>query len=175
MEVQVEGGGREQVPKPNLSTAVRHISACRNVLLRPKLSLLLRCLIRRRHDRFHQRFQQYRYRPFTPGGRLATARGCPSAYRPAYSGRAACPLPRKVYMGAAEDVCELWVRHSNRCLHSDDCAESIDLHSDLGLLKRDKKLQVRYNTWAAGIREQYGSMGTYTCVYAAVSGSNDAP
>lgn len=30
---------------------------------------------------------------------------------------------------------------------------------DLGLLKRDKKLQLRYNAWAQGIREEHGSMG----------------
>ncbi|THH26822.1 hypothetical protein EUX98_g7362 [Antrodiella citrinella] len=32
---------------------------------------------------------------------------------------------------------------------------------DLGLLKRDKKLQVRYDTWAKGIREEYGSIVGY--------------
>ncbi|KAK1226159.1 hypothetical protein PQX77_010870 [Marasmius sp. AFHP31] len=32
---------------------------------------------------------------------------------------------------------------------------------DLGLLKRDKKLQQRYNAWSAGIREQYGSLVNY--------------
>lgn len=31
--------------------------------------------------------------------------------------------------------------------------------SDLGLLKRDKKLQIRYDAWAEGIRAQYGSIG----------------
>ncbi|KAJ2986494.1 hypothetical protein NUW54_g9746 [Trametes sanguinea] len=30
---------------------------------------------------------------------------------------------------------------------------------DLGLLKRDKALQKRYDAWAAGIRAKYGSMG----------------
>jgi hypothetical protein len=30
---------------------------------------------------------------------------------------------------------------------------------DLGLLKRDKKLQQRYEFWAKGIKEQHGSMG----------------
>jgi len=30
---------------------------------------------------------------------------------------------------------------------------------DLGLLRRDKKLQQRYERWAKGIKEQYGSMG----------------
>lgn len=31
--------------------------------------------------------------------------------------------------------------------------------SDLGLLKRDKKLQQRYGLWAVGIRAKYGSLG----------------
>ncbi|KAJ7022716.1 hypothetical protein C8F04DRAFT_1137115 [Mycena alexandri] len=30
---------------------------------------------------------------------------------------------------------------------------------DLGLLKRDRKLQKRYNLWAVGIKEKYGSIG----------------
>ncbi|KAH7927789.1 hypothetical protein BV22DRAFT_250690 [Leucogyrophana mollusca] len=33
---------------------------------------------------------------------------------------------------------------------------------DLGLLKRDKKLQIRYNVWAKGIRQQYGSIGEHS-------------
>lgn len=36
---------------------------------------------------------------------------------------------------------------------------------DLGLLKRDKKLQQRYDSWAVGIREQYGSMVNYLLSY----------
>lgn len=36
------------------------------------------------------------------------------------------------------------------------------LISDLGLLKRDKALQIRYDDWAIGIRGQYGSMGRWT-------------
>ncbi|KAH8085412.1 hypothetical protein BXZ70DRAFT_900205 [Cristinia sonorae] len=32
---------------------------------------------------------------------------------------------------------------------------------DLGLLKRDKKLQVRYDTWAKGIKGEYGSIVNY--------------
>ncbi|TCD70751.1 hypothetical protein EIP91_001780 [Steccherinum ochraceum] len=32
---------------------------------------------------------------------------------------------------------------------------------DLGLLKRDKKLQARYMAWSAGIKEQHGSMVKY--------------
>ncbi|KAF7364893.1 Kinase-like protein [Mycena venus] len=31
---------------------------------------------------------------------------------------------------------------------------------DLGLLKRDRKLQQRYNIWVAGMKEKYGSIGT---------------
>ncbi|KAF7985888.1 hypothetical protein HWV62_43770 [Athelia sp. TMB] len=40
-------------------------------------------------------------------------------------------------------------------------APPIDLHlhieSDLGLLKRSKALQVRYDKWIVGVKEQYGS------------------
>ncbi|KAF8867621.1 hypothetical protein BD779DRAFT_1606266 [Infundibulicybe gibba] len=32
---------------------------------------------------------------------------------------------------------------------------------DLGLLKRDRQLQKRYNLWAVGIKEQYGSVVNY--------------
>jgi len=32
---------------------------------------------------------------------------------------------------------------------------------DLGLLRRDKELQERYNVWAQDIKEQYGSMVNY--------------
>lgn len=63
-------------------------------------------------------------------------------------------------MGTAQDFRELWV--SPECFFP-DCARwiyAIGLSSsDLGLLKRDKKLQIRYDTWAQGIRAQYGSMG----------------
>ena len=40
---------------------------------------------------------------------------------------------------------------------------SYDYNSDLGLLKRDKKLQERYNTWSAEVRKEYGSMGQFHC------------
>ena len=33
--------------------------------------------------------------------------------------------------------------------------------SDLGLLKRDKKLFERYNIWTEQIKAKYGSMGEY--------------
>lgn len=36
---------------------------------------------------------------------------------------------------------------------------------DLGLLKRDKKLQQRYEFWAKGIKEQHGSMANYLRSY----------
>ncbi|RPD62635.1 hypothetical protein L227DRAFT_544227 [Lentinus tigrinus ALCF2SS1-6] len=36
---------------------------------------------------------------------------------------------------------------------------------DLGLLKRDRKLQVRYNEWANGIRAEYGSVVNYLMTY----------
>ncbi|EMD40201.1 hypothetical protein CERSUDRAFT_133109 [Gelatoporia subvermispora B] len=36
---------------------------------------------------------------------------------------------------------------------------------DLGLLKRDRKLQARYDTWAEGIREEYGSIVNYLSNY----------
>ncbi|KAF4571536.1 hypothetical protein EYR36_008876 [Pleurotus pulmonarius] len=36
---------------------------------------------------------------------------------------------------------------------------------DLGLLKRDKKLQKRYNAWAEGIKGKYGSMVNYLLNY----------
>ncbi|KLO08281.1 hypothetical protein SCHPADRAFT_835514 [Schizopora paradoxa] len=36
---------------------------------------------------------------------------------------------------------------------------------DLGLLKRDKKLQIRYDTWAQGIKAKYGSMVNYLLEY----------
>ncbi|RDX53527.1 hypothetical protein OH76DRAFT_1227906 [Lentinus brumalis] len=36
---------------------------------------------------------------------------------------------------------------------------------DLGLLKRDRKLQVRYDEWAKGIRKEYGSIITYLMTY----------
>ncbi|KAF9483423.1 hypothetical protein BDN70DRAFT_873932 [Pholiota conissans] len=32
---------------------------------------------------------------------------------------------------------------------------------DLGLLKRDRKLQVRYDEWALGVKEEYGSIVNY--------------
>ncbi|KAI9568584.1 hypothetical protein HD554DRAFT_752588 [Boletus coccyginus] len=36
---------------------------------------------------------------------------------------------------------------------------------DLGLLKRDRKLQCRYNEWATGIKEEYGSLINYLLTY----------
>ncbi|KAI1794971.1 hypothetical protein LXA43DRAFT_883080 [Ganoderma leucocontextum] len=36
---------------------------------------------------------------------------------------------------------------------------------DLGLLKRNKKLQLRYNEWVVGIKEEYGSIVNYLLTY----------
>ena len=41
------------------------------------------------------------------------------------------------------------------CLHP-----YVTVARDLGLLKRDKKLQQRYERWTEGIRAEYGSTGT---------------
>ena len=35
------------------------------------------------------------------------------------------------------------------------------LYRDLGLLKRDKTLQLRYNEWAKGIKKEHGSIGAF--------------
>ncbi|KAI8971181.1 hypothetical protein BD414DRAFT_470032 [Trametes punicea] len=44
---------------------------------------------------------------------------------------------------------------------------------DLGLLKRDKKLQKRYDAWAAGIKAKYGSMANYLLNYRLQWGRQD--
>ncbi|KAG5634461.1 hypothetical protein H0H81_001870 [Sphagnurus paluster] len=36
---------------------------------------------------------------------------------------------------------------------------------DLGLLKRDRKLQERYDEWAIGIKEEYGTIGEAWCSF----------
>lgn len=38
------------------------------------------------------------------------------------------------------------------------------MYRDLGLLKRDKKLQKRYDEWAVGIVAKYGSIGKFSRV-----------
>ncbi|TFY54524.1 hypothetical protein EVJ58_g8810 [Rhodofomes roseus] len=45
---------------------------------------------------------------------------------------------------------------------------------DLGLLKRDKTLQKRYEIWSAGIRKEYGSMVNYLLSYRLQWGKHDA-
>ncbi|KAH9948866.1 hypothetical protein B0H21DRAFT_689339 [Amylocystis lapponica] len=45
---------------------------------------------------------------------------------------------------------------------------------DLGLLKRDKKLQIRYETWGAGVRAEYGSMVNYLLTHRLQWGKPDA-
>lgn len=37
--------------------------------------------------------------------------------------------------------------------------------SDLGLLKRDRKLQQRYDLWAIDIKNKYGSIGNFLCIH----------
>lgn len=44
---------------------------------------------------------------------------------------------------------------------------------DLGLLKRDKKLQIRYDTWSMGIRAEYGSMVNYLLTHRLQWGKQD--
>lgn len=39
---------------------------------------------------------------------------------------------------------------------------------DLGMLKRDRKLQQRYELWAVGIKEKYGSIGAIVCLFVLV-------
>ncbi|KAJ6611430.1 hypothetical protein B0H10DRAFT_2056636 [Mycena sp. CBHHK59/15] len=45
---------------------------------------------------------------------------------------------------------------------------------DLGLLKRDRKLQKRYDTWAIGIKQQYGSIVNYLMNFRLQWGRPDA-
>ncbi|GJE88488.1 DUF3605 domain-containing protein [Phanerochaete sordida] len=45
---------------------------------------------------------------------------------------------------------------------------------DLGLLKRDKKLQQRYDLWTVGVRAKYGSMVSYLKTYRLQWGKPDA-
>jgi len=45
---------------------------------------------------------------------------------------------------------------------------------DLGLLKRDRSLQKRYDTWAVGIRAEYGSMVNYLLTYRLQWGRTDS-
>ncbi|KAH9936542.1 uncharacterized protein B0H18DRAFT_325908 [Fomitopsis serialis] len=45
---------------------------------------------------------------------------------------------------------------------------------DLGLLKRDRKLQKRYDAWSAEIRKEYGSMVNYLLTYRLQWGKRDA-
>ncbi|KAH9924311.1 uncharacterized protein BXZ73DRAFT_91303 [Epithele typhae] len=44
---------------------------------------------------------------------------------------------------------------------------------DLGLLKRDRALQRRYNAWAVGIKAEYGSIVNYLCTYRLLWGQPD--
>ena len=61
-------------------------------------------------------------------------------------------------MGPIEDFRQFGVSGSTR--HTLGCSFDVEFdHRDLGLLKRDKKLQIRYMAWSEGIKAQYGSMG----------------
>ena len=40
-----------------------------------------------------------------------------------------------------------------------------DDRSDLGLLKRDRKLQLRYNNWGKEIKDKWGTMGSYLLAF----------
>lgn len=79
------------------------------------------------------------------------------AYRPTNNRRAACVLPAIVYVGSAQVVYQLWVRLSAP-IASDVRSWTC---SDLGLLKRDKALQQRYEEWSVHVKEKYGSNGGY--------------
>lgn len=62
-------------------------------------------------------------------------------------------------MGANEDLRQFWVSVE---VFANYTCKLIALHcSDLGLLKRDRALQKRYDVWAEGIKREYGSMGRH--------------
>ena len=59
-------------------------------------------------------------------------------------------------MASAEGDCKFWV---GSCASFFASAAERNFQSDLGLLKRDKRLQLRYDSWAADIKKKYGSLG----------------
>jgi hypothetical protein len=59
-------------------------------------------------------------------------------------------------METAQDLRELWVLLHVVYL---DGHRRIVVSRDLGLLKRDKKFQQRYDRWIEGIKAEYGSQG----------------
>jgi hypothetical protein len=59
-------------------------------------------------------------------------------------------------METAQDFRELWVHLHVVCLGGH---RRIVVSRDLGLLKRDKKFQQRYDRWVEGIKAEYGSNG----------------
>jgi hypothetical protein len=59
-------------------------------------------------------------------------------------------------METAQDLRELWVLLHVVCLGGH---RRIVVSRDLGLLKRDKKFQQRYDRWIKGIKAEYGSNG----------------
>lgn len=62
-------------------------------------------------------------------------------------------------MAGTQDVCQFRVCALK--LTSDTSFRLTDDFSDLGLLKRDRKLQLRYNSWSREIKNKWGTMGSY--------------
>ena len=60
-------------------------------------------------------------------------------------------------METAQDLRELWVLLHVVCFGGH---RRIVVPRDLGLLKRHKKFQQRYDRWIEGIKAEYGSNGT---------------
>jgi hypothetical protein len=59
-------------------------------------------------------------------------------------------------MAGAQDVRQFWV-----CAAKLPPTPPSDRHfSDLGLLKRDKALQLRYNDWSKEIKKKWGTLGS---------------
>lgn len=64
-------------------------------------------------------------------------------------------------MDSIEDFCQFGVSLINT-LSFYHVSQIIELYgSDLALLRRDRKLQQRYDDWAAGITAKYGSIGKH--------------
>lgn len=59
-------------------------------------------------------------------------------------------------METAQDLRELWVLLHLVCFGG---RRRIVVSRDLGLLKRDKRFQQRYDRWIEGIKAEYGSTG----------------
>jgi hypothetical protein len=68
-------------------------------------------------------------------------------------------------MGAAENIHQLWVSESLTVYVIQNFSLLNHVISDLGLLKRDKKLQARYIGWVEEIKKKYGSNTRYLNEY----------